>query len=138
MKLGYSAQGKYRSMGRELSISPKVSREIAAAIRGMKAEDAKAFLEKVIAKEKAVPYRRFNKKVAHKKGMMSGRYPVNASKHFLKVLENAVSNAEGTENLVITHISANRARVQYGRYKGSPSNTQRTHLQIILGAANGN
>ena len=118
-------------MGRDLPISPKVSREIAAAIRGMKVSDAKAFLEKVVAKEVAVPYKRFNRKVGHKKGMASGRYPVKASTYFLKTLANAQSNAEG-EDLIISHISVNRGRVQHGGYKGRPSNTLITHIQVIL------
>jgi len=137
MKLRYSTKGKYRSMGRELPISPKVSREIAAALRGMEISEAKTYLEKVIAKEVAVPYRRFNKELPHRKGIAAGRYPIKASKYFLKILENAEANSEG-ENLIITHISANRGRIQYGGYKGSASNTQTTHLQIILGDANGN
>lgn len=124
-------------MGREIAVSPKVAREIAAAIRGMKVSEARSYLEQVAEKKAAVPYKRFNKEVPHRKGMAAGRYPVKASGYFLQTLKNAEANAEG-EDLIITHVSANRGRVQPGGYKGTPANTATTHIQIILGDSNGN
>lgn len=136
-----------KAIGRGLTISPKHSLEICRELRGMELEKAKVYLEEVIQMKKAVPFKRHNKKVAHRKelkGWPSGRYPVKAAEHILKVLENAEANAEykglDSENLKITHISSHRGMVirgwtprAFGR--ASPFNTPTTHIQILLGEA---
>jgi len=48
-------------MGTEHHISPKHALEVCSAIRGMKAEVAKEYLEDVIAKKRPVPFKRHNK-----------------------------------------------------------------------------
>lgn len=133
MKLKYSTQVKGpKAMGRGLDISPKRAKEVADAIRGMEVAGAKRFLEDVIEKKRPVPYRKFNRKISHQKSIGSGAYPVKTAEAFLKVLKNAESNSE-SEKLMVSHVSANRGRPQRGRRKGSPSNTQITHLQMVLG-----
>ncbi|MCI5866637.1 MAG: 50S ribosomal protein L22 [Methanosphaera sp.] len=148
----YSYQAKAdekiaKASGHNLKISPKHSVEICRSIRNMYLEDAKAFLEDVIAKKAVVPFKRHNKKVGHRsdlKGWPSGRYPVKAAAAILKVLENAEANAENmeldVENLKLVHASANRGVIirgwtprAFGR--ASPSNTPTTHIQIVLGEA---
>ena len=145
----YSYQAKpdekiAKASGHSLKISPKHSVEICRTIRNMYLEDAKAFLEDVIAKKTVVPFKRHNKKVGHRgdlQGWPSGRYPVKAAKAILKVLENAEANAENAdldvENLKLVHASANRGVIirgwtprAFGR--ASPSTT---HIQIVLGEA---
>jgi len=134
-----------KAAGRSLKISPKHSREICNAIRGMEVEEAKDYLEDVIAMKQAVPFKRYNKKVGHKRGLdgwPTGRYPVKAAKQILDVLVNAEANAEyqglDTDNLEIVHISSHRGYVirgwtprAFGR--ASPFNTPTTHIQIVLG-----
>ena len=87
-----------RASVREKSISHKHSREIALAIKGMTIEKAREFLENVVSKQIAVPYRRYHNEVAHRTnirdGFSAGRYPQKAAKEFLRLLDNLESNAE--------------------------------------------
>jgi len=136
-----------KALGRSLKISPKHAVEICNKIRGMNVEEAKDYLEDVIEMKKAVPFKRHNKKVGHRRGLEgwpTGRYPVKAADHILDVLVNAEANAEykglDTENLKIVHISSHRGYVirgwtprAFGR--ASPFNTPTTHVQIVLGEA---
>jgi len=136
-----------KALGRSLQISPKHAVEICNKIRGMDVEKAENYLEDVIEMKKAVPFKRHNKKVGHRRGLggwPTGRYPVKAATQILDVLRNAESNAEykglDTENLKIVHISSHRGRVlpgwtprAFGR--ASPFNTPTTHIQIVLGEA---
>ena len=134
-----------KASGRSLKISPKHSREICNALRGMELEEAKDYLEDVIEMKQAVPFRRHNKKVGHKRGLEgwpTGRYPVKAASQILDVLINAEANAEykglDTDNLEIAHISSHRGYVVRGWIprafgRASPFNTPTTHIQIVLG-----
>jgi large subunit ribosomal protein L22 len=138
---------KARAMGKSLKISPKHAVEICRELRGLGLESAKNYLDEVILMKKAVPFKRHNKKVGHRKGLKnwpSGRYPVKAATHILKILENAEANAEykgmDNENLIIEHISSHRGFIirggiprAFGRV--TPFNTPTTHVQIVLGEA---
>jgi len=130
--------------GRELRISPKHAGEICRAIKGMKLEKAKNFLEQVIAKKTPVPFRRYRKKVAHRHGMQkfsSGRYPTKAAGKILKLLQGAEANAEfkgmDAESLRIIHASAypglklkNYFERAHGR--SSPKFEYLTHVELVL------
>jgi large subunit ribosomal protein L22 len=129
--------------GRNLRISPKHSVEIAKAIKGMKVEDAKDFLEQVQKKKKAVPFRRHKKKVGHKRlpKWYAGRYPQRASNRFYKLLEEVAANAEykglDRERLRIIHVSAYKGRTfpgyiprAYGR--ATPYNHETTNVELIV------
>jgi large subunit ribosomal protein L22 len=87
-----------RAAIREKNMSPKHSREVALAIKGSSIEKAREFLENVISRKVAVPYRRYNGEVAHRSnirdGFFAGRFPKKAAKEFLKLLDNLESNAE--------------------------------------------
>jgi large subunit ribosomal protein L22 len=87
-----------RAALREKNISRKHSREVALAIKGLSIEKAREFLENVIAKKLAVPYRRYNNEVAHRSnirdGFYAGRFPQKTAKEFLRLLDNLESNAE--------------------------------------------
>lgn len=87
-----------RAALREKNISRKHSREVALAIKGLSIEKAREFLESVIAKKLAVPYRRYNNEVAHRSnirdGFYAGRFPQKTAKEFLRLLDNLESNAE--------------------------------------------
>lgn len=106
------------SYGRELPISYKHSVEICRTIKGMRLESAKNYLNDVISLKKAVPFKRFNKKVAHRRnidGWDAGRYPKKASMAILRLLNNLEKNAEykglEVENLMIKHASASKGHV---------------------------
>ncbi|MCL7410780.1 MAG: 50S ribosomal protein L22 [Methanosarcinaceae archaeon] len=131
-----------KAMGSELHISQKKSRELGRAIKGMRTGVARTYLENVIKLNQPVPFKRHNDGLGHKKGgMAAGRYPVGASKEFLKILNNAESNAEykGLEpaNMYIAHMAAKRGRVIHGmrpraRGRGSPKNTETVFVEMIL------
>jgi large subunit ribosomal protein L22 len=94
----YEKSRHVRAAIRDKSISHKHSREIALAINNKSIEKAREFLEDVLTKKIAVPYRRYHNEVAHRSnirdGYCSGRYPHKSTKEFLKLLDNLESNAE--------------------------------------------
>jgi len=94
----YEKSRHVRAALRDKSISHKHSREIALAVKGKSIEKAREFLENVLTKKIAVPYRRYNNEVAHRSnirdGFSSGRFPRKATDEFLKLLDNLESNAE--------------------------------------------
>ncbi|MHC1609227.1 MAG: 50S ribosomal protein L22 [Candidatus Methanofastidiosia archaeon] len=130
--------------GKELRISPKHATEISRELKGMKIEVAKIFLEDVINMKRAVPFKKYNKKVGHKRGLVgwdAGRYPVKASKHFLKLLNELQLNAEykglDADKLRIVHASSYKGRIlpgviprAYGR--GTPYNQVLTNIELIV------
>lgn len=144
LKEGQDENKTARAMAKSLKISPKHSVEICRAIRGKKLEYAKQYLNDVIDMKQAVPFKRHNKKVGHRKGLKgwaAGRYPVKAATAILRVLENAEANAEykgmDVENLKIEHISSHRGMVIRGAIprafgRVTPFNTPTTHIQIVL------
>ncbi|MDO8517198.1 MAG: uL22 family ribosomal protein [Nanoarchaeota archaeon] len=115
--------------GISLRISPKYSWAICRAIKWKSTENAIAFLEDVIRKKKAV--RMNNLEIGHRKGkgMMAGRYPLNASKEFILLLKQLKANASvnGIDNPVITLIKANRASRPHKR---EGKRGKRTHVYI--------
>ena len=94
----YEKSRHVRAALRDKSISHKHSREIALALKGKNIEKAREFLEEVLSKKIAVPYRRYHNEVAHRTnirdGFCSGRYPHKSTSEFLKLLDNLESNAE--------------------------------------------
>ncbi len=145
-KLGYSAQdvdeeATARAIGRELPISPKKAVELCRALRGKSIEDAKEYLERVIAKRQAVPMRRYHTMVAHKKGVGPGRYPVKVARHMLKVIQSAEENAGykglDVDSMRIKILVAHRGPITKGQMprahgRSSPWNQETVHLEIVL------
>ncbi len=132
-----------KAYGKELHISPKDSVEICKEIKGMRLDDARDYLEAVINKEKSVPYKRHDKKRAHRKGEGgdAGGYPVKAAKGILEVLENVEANAEYKgltyEKLRIIHVSAKKGMEFQGMQprafgRASPSNRPTTNLEMVV------
>ena len=82
--------------GTGLNISPKAAREVCKALKGMDLEKAKNYLGRVIKMDQAVPFKRHDGKVGHRrgKGMATGRYPVKTATAILKVIESAGNNGE--------------------------------------------
>ncbi len=120
---------------RNLPISTKQSVEIAGYLRGRELSKAKSFLQDVIDKKRAVPFKRYNRDMGHKPGKIaSGRYPEKASKHFLMLLNSLEGNAENkglnVEMLKLSEVIANKGPDQwhYGRLRRRKM--KRTHLEI--------
>lgn len=131
-----------RASVREKDISPKHAREIALAIKGMSIEKARDYLQEVIAKKRAVPFRRYKNEVGHRSdtGVMSGRYPQKAAKEFVRTLDNLEANAEykGMDLDRLKIISANTHRgvlvkrfTQRAMGRATPKNNTLTHIELV-------
>ncbi len=139
----YEEDSMAKASGRELRISPKAAREICRQIRHMGLRQAQVFLEKVVTKEQAVPYRRHRKEVSHKAGLQgwyAGKYPVKAAQHVLKILNELEANAEekglDTESMRIIHAAAYKGKIlkryfprAFGR--SSPNSEMLCHLEFV-------
>jgi large subunit ribosomal protein L22 len=134
-----------KAKANELNMSPKHSIEIATFIRHQRVNDAIAYLNEVVKLKKAIPFRRFTRNVAHKRGLPgnwdAGRYPVKASKAYIKVLESVKKNAEylglDAENLEIIHASANRGRAQKAFFpramgRATPKVRESVNVEVVV------
>lgn len=131
-----------RALGRDLPISRKKSVELCRELRGMRVDEAKEYLEAIIKKKRAVPFRRYTSGAGHKKGHIGpGRYPVKAAKYILELLESAESNADyngmDTDELIIKHIAAHPGRVYKGfmpraHGRSTPWDKKTTTIEIVL------
>ncbi len=147
MKLYYSIEADpettSKAIGKELHISRKHAHEISSAIRGMKVDAAREFLEEVSLLKRAVPYKRYRRNIPHKKGMCTGRYPQKAAKEFLRVLKNLESNATykglDPEDMRITHIATKKGHTFRGAFpraqgRATPKNHETVSVEMILEA----
>lgn len=130
-----------KAYGKELQISPKESVEICREVRNQDVDDAVEYLEKVIKGEKAVPYRKHKKQIAHNKGVGSGGYPTKAAEHIKNLLEECKANAENkgldSDNMKIITIAAHEGSPIKGFQpramgRSSPHNTTTTNVEVIL------
>jgi large subunit ribosomal protein L22 len=133
-----------KASGRELRVSHKHAREVCKTVKGMMLDQAKEYLQDVMEKKKAVPFRRYCKKAAHRHGLQNasaGRYPVKAAQSTLKILRSAQATAEDKgldiDRLKITHASAypgTKAKRYTPRAHGraSPKYNTLTHIEIVL------
>ena len=135
-----------KAVGRDIKVSPKPTREVLNCIKGMNLEKAKTFLENVVDKKIPVPFKRYNKHGAHRKGLdrfkwHTGRYPVKAAREVLTVIENAENNAEykglDIDRIKIIHAMVHRARVikkfiPRAFRRSSPYYKRLSHIEIVL------
>lgn len=132
-----------RASVREIRVSPKASVEVCRAVKGLTIEEARRLLEDVIAKERPIPFRRYKKKVAHKRGLQgwyAGRYPVKVARAMLKLLDSLEANAEqkglDLERLRIIHAAA-YGGMKLKRYmprafgRSSPKFETLTHIELV-------
>jgi len=134
-----------KSAGRELRVSHKHAHEVCTAIKGMTLEQARTYLNRVVAKKQPVPYRRYRKKLGHRHGVGQGayaaRYPTKTAKRFLQILAGAEANAEfkglDIERLHIIHASAHPG-MKLKRFtpramgRSSPKVQTLTHIELVL------
>ncbi len=133
-----------KASGREVRVSHKLAREVCKTVKGMKLNQAKAYLRDVMDKKKAVPVTRFNKKAGHRHGIekaFAGRYPIKAAEQVLGVIESAQANAENkgldVDRLSIMHAVAYPG-MKIKRYtpraqgRASPKYNTLTHIEIVL------
>jgi len=83
-------------------------------VRNMNVTEAVNLLELFSEGKKPVLYKRHNTKIGHRRelGGKKGRWPMKESKIILKLVKSALANAEQKglieEDLVVTHIAANK------------------------------
>ncbi len=130
-----------KAYGSEFQISPKKSVEVCNMLRGKDVNKAINILDEVIQGDRAVPYKKHNKKIAHQKGIGSGGYPEKVCEKIRSLIEECKANAESkgldSEAMKIKHLSAYKASPIEGFQsrafgRSSPKNTQRTNIEIIL------
>lgn len=132
---------------RDVDVSVKDMRELVKVLKGMRLDKAIDFLKRVIELKEPVPFKRYKGKIAHKRGLSdkwkwpSGRYPVKAARHVLKLLENVKNNAENKgldlDRLVIKHIAAHKGITlkrwmprAFGR--ATPKFDRRSSVEVIV------
>ena len=139
----YNPEIHAAARGTGLDISPKAAREVCKAIKGMDLEKAKDYLERVIKMNQAVPFKRHDGKVGHRrgKGMSTGRYPVKTAGAILKVIESAGNNGEAIhidiENWRILHIATSRgvsveSRFPRARGRATPKMRESANVEVVL------
>ena len=131
-----------RASVREKDISHKHAREIALAIKGLSIEKARDYLQDIINKKRAVPFRRYKEQVGHRSdpGVMSGRYPAKSAAEFLKALDNLESNAEykgmDLDRLKLVNVTIHKG-VVVKRFtpramgRATPKNNVLTHVELV-------
>jgi len=107
-----------KAVAREIRVSPKRVYMITRALKGMNLKKAEELLERVIAKEEALPIYRYTGKQAHRRGLAAkwkvpaGKYPVKAARLILELLKNVENNAEQkdleVDRLKIIHIAVHQ------------------------------
>jgi large subunit ribosomal protein L22 len=119
------------------AISTKHSVEICNMIRGLPLSKAKKMLEEVVAMKRAVPFKRYNDNVGHRKGGMGpGRYPIKATTKILALLNTVGANAQvkglDIDALIIKHICSHMASrpMRMGRHRGRVS--KRSHVEVVV------
>jgi large subunit ribosomal protein L22 len=133
---GYNKDTMARCVTLAASVSTKQCIEIASRLRGRNISAGKRILKDAISLTQAIPFKRFNDNVGHKKVVGPGRYAVNACKEVLRTLEGCEANAQdkglATGQLRIRHISANLASRpwHYGRQRRR--RMKRSHIEIVL------
>jgi len=130
-----------KAYGYELHCSQKDSMNLAHAIKGMKTENAKKYLQEIIDMKRPLPAVYHNRKRSHQKGIGPGSFPQKAARYMLKTLENAENNAEykgfDVENMKITSISAYRGRQIKGvmpraHGRATDKNEITSNIEIII------
>jgi ribosomal protein L22 len=103
-------------------------------IRYKNIDTAIKMVENVTIKKQVVEMR--NREVGHKhgKGIMGGRYPINAAKEFLRLLKNlkatAIYNELDIEKVVLVFCMTNKASRPYKR---GGTRMKRSHVTLKLG-----
>ena len=130
------AENMAKVVGRNLSISTKHAIEISGTLRGMNLDKSKQLLAAVIKKKRPILMRKFTEGAGHRAGVGAGKYPVNASKEILLLLESVTSNAQAkglaTGKLEIVHINAHRGTNIPHRGRQKRRLMKQTHVEVVV------
>lgn len=112
---------------KNLNASLKHTVAICKMIKKKSMEEAISMLEEVKITKRAVP---MTGELPHRKGMMSGRYPLKASKMMIKILKsltaNCIANGLDLDKTIITEAIPNTAGKATSSKKG-----KKIHLTLI-------
>ena len=114
---------------KSLPISTKHATAICKFIKNKPIQKAINELEEVMKLKKAVPMKG---EIPHRKGkIMSGRFPVRASEHFITILKGLQGNANQNDldEPIIKEAIANKAQRPFGRFGAHKK--KRSHVKII-------
>lgn len=132
----YSKEHMAKALGTALPISFKQSVEICRFIKNRNVEEAKKILHNVAEKKAAVPFKRYNWDLGHKKKLGPASYPEKASKEFIRLIESVEANAQfkglNTSNLIITHVSAHKAGKAWHFGRKTRRKMKRTNVEIVV------
>lgn len=132
----YKPENAARAIGMALPISLKQSVEICRFIENKNVNDAKEILQNVIDKKVAIPFKRYNFDLGHKKKIGPARYPGKASSEIIKLIESVEANAQfkgiNTSNLVIAHVSAHKSGKSWHYGRQSRRKMKRTNIEIVV------
>lgn len=150
VKKGYQVKVKNeksiaKAIAKNQPVSTKYSTEMCREIKGKTISGVEKRLQRILAKQQFLPLRKYNKKVAHRKGasvsgVKSGRFPKRLCTVFLKLLLSVKANADfkglDSENLLITDCFASRGFARRsmqpkGRIAGKRRRRKSTHIEII-------
>ena len=135
-----------KASGSDLRVHFKNTCVTASALKKMSLKRAKKYLENVLAKKEAIPFRFFNGCIgrnaqAKMTGATQCRWPTKSCQFLLHLLKNAESNAEvkglDVDNLELFHIQVNRAQQQRRRtYRAhgrtNPYMSSPCHIEMVL------
>lgn len=135
-----------KAIAKNQAVSTKYATEMCREIKGKNLSKVEKRIQRIVDKQEFLPLRKYNKKVAHRKGetksgVKSGRYPEKLCSMFLKLLETVKANADfkglDSENLLIAHCFAShgfsRRSIQpKGHIAGKRRKRKSTHVEIIV------
>merc|ERR1711981_1338558 len=137
-----------KARGSHLRVHFKNTRETCHAIKGMMLRKAQSYLQHVVEKTEAVPFRRFCGGVgrtsqAKNAGSTNGqaRWPKKSAQFVLNLLNNAEANAElkslDIDKLFISHIQVNKAvqnrrRTYRAHGRINPYMSSPCHVELML------
>lgn len=113
--------------GVSLHMSKRHGMYVSNFIKGKKIDEAISMLEEVIKMKRAVP---FKGEIPHRKGMMSGRYPINASKLFVQLLKGLRGN------VLVNGMDLDKTRIYFAhstfaqRHRKKLGNSKRAHITL--------
>jgi ribosomal protein L22 len=115
--------------GMDMGISTKHAMAICDFIRNRKIKDVIPELEQVVKLKRAIPMKG---EIPHRHGdMMSGRYPVNASKAIITLLKGLDANARASEILEPKIVFAKPDKASSPHRRFGSRRFKRTHILLI-------
>jgi len=132
----YNAETMARCVVLAASVSTKHCIEICNHIKGRDLTRAKEILNDAIELKTAIPFKRFNHGIGHKKGIGPARFAVKACTEMINGLKSCEANASNkglnTSELIINHINAQMAARPWHYGRARRRKTKRTHIEIVL------